>query len=458
MNKKIPVGMTVSLMIITAALTVCITMLVSQQVFSGTLSGLSKQRALFDKLYEIDEKIEQNYYGEVDKEAMYDGAAYGYVSGLGDPYADYAGVEDSEQNAQENEGKGVGIGITAVQHPDNHTIYAVHVDAAGPAAQAGIKERDEIIRIDGHDVAEMEYSEAVQMLSGEAGSVVSLVVRTQGEDGNSVETPLSVTRSEFIRDSVYYHMSGGAGYVRITEFDEATPDQFKAAVQDLIGQGATGLIFDVRNNGGGLVDAAASILDFLLPEGDIISATYADGSTEVLHTSDAAQIELPMAVLTNERTASAAELFAAAIRDYNKGVLFGAKTYGKGVMQRTYPLSDGSTVKFTIAAFNPPSGVNFNGVGLTPDLKVNMTDQQKKYYYLLTDEEDPVLAAAVNWIVTGEVAPPKTEDSETSDTSSKDDVSPGEGVASQQQSSSETASENASADSEARESGSDASA
>lgn len=405
MNKKVPVGMTVSLMIITAALTVCITMLVSQQVFSGTLSGLSQQRALFDKLYEIDEKIQQYYYGEYDQQELYDGAAYGYVSGLGDPYAEYASLEDSEKNAQDNEGVGVGIGITAVQHPDNKTIYVVHVDAAGPAAQAGIKEGDEILRIDGELVADMEYVDAVQKLSGQVGETVSLTVKTTAEDGSPVETSCSVTRSSFTRDSVYYHMSGTAGYIRITEFDEATTEQFKNAVNQLISQGATGLIFDVRNNGGGLVDAAADMLDFLLPEGDIISATYADGSTEVLHTSDASQIDLPMAVLTNGRTASAAELFAAAIRDYDKGVLMGEKTYGKGVMQRTYPLSDGSTVKFTIAAFNPPSGVNFNGTGLTPDLRVNMTDEQEKYYFMLSDQEDPVIAAAVSWITTGEVAP-----------------------------------------------------
>ena len=403
MNKKVPVGLTVSLMIITAALTVCITMLVSQQVFSGTLSGLSKQRALFDKLYEIDEKIEQNYYGEIDKADLYDGAALGYVSGLGDPYADYNGVEDSAANTQENEGKTIGIGITAVQHPDNKTIYVARVDGAGPAAQSGLRAGDEILRVDGQDVVEMGYSEAIKLLAGEEGTMVSLLVKTTGEDGNPTEVSYSVTRSKFTHTSVYAHMNGAAGYIQITTFDEATPEQFKQAVQELMAQGATGLIFDLRGNGGGLVDAAAQMLDYLLPAGDIISATYADGTTEVLHTSDAAEISLPMAVLTNERTASAAELFAAAIRDYNKGVLMGEKTYGKGVMQRTYPLSDGSTVKFTIAAFNPPSGINFNGVGLTPDLKITLTDAQKKYFYMLSDAEDPVIAAAVSWVETGEV-------------------------------------------------------
>ena len=406
MNKKVPIGLTVSLMIITAALTVCITMLVSQQVFSGTLSGLSKQRALFDKLYEIDEKIEAHYYGEVDKNALYDGAAQGYVSGLDDPYADYKGLEESKTNAQENEGKTQGIGITAVQHPDNKTIYVARVDSAGPAMQAGIKAGDEIIRVDGQDVAEIGYSEAIQLLTGEEGSMVSLLVRTTGEDGAAAEVPYSIMRSSFIHTSVYARMIGRAGYIQITTFDEATTDQFKTAVQDLMNQGAAGLIFDLRGNGGGLVDAAAAMLDYLLPEGNIISATYADGSTEVLHKSDASQIDLPMAVLTNERTASAAELFAAAIRDYNKGVLMGAKTYGKGVMQRTYPLSDGSTVKFTIAAFNPPSGINFNGVGLTPDLKVNLTAEQQKYFYMLSDAQDPVITAAVSWVETGEVRQP----------------------------------------------------
>lgn len=410
MNKKVPVGLTVSLMIITAALTVCITMLVSQQVFSGTLSGLSQQRALFDKLYEIDDKIQQYYYGEVDEAALYEGAAQGYVSGLGDPYAAYSGVEDSQLNAAENQGQQVGIGITVVRHPDNGTIYVARVDAEGPARQAGIQPGDEIIRVDGQAVADIGYSQAVELLLGDAGSLVTVVVRTTDETGAAVEVPYSIERTEFTHTSVYAHMIGTAGYIQITTFDEATTEQFKTAVQSMIDQGATGLIFDVRNNGGGLVDATAAMLDYLLPEGDIISATYADGTTEVLHTSDASEIDLPMAVLTNEQTASAAELFAAAIRDYDKGVLIGSTTYGKGVMQRTYTLSDGSSVRFTIAAFNPPSGENFNDIGVSPDLQIDLTEDQQKYYYLLSDTEDPVIAAAANWVATGVLSQPAGSD------------------------------------------------
>lgn len=410
MNKKVPVGLTVSLMIITAALTVCITMLVSQQVFSGTLSGLSQQRALFDKLYEIDDKIQQYYYGEVDEAALYEGAAQGYVNGLGDPYAAYSGVEDSQLNAAENQGQQVGIGITVVRHPDNGTIYVARVDAEGPARQAGIQPGDEIIRVDGQAVADIGYSQAVELLLGDAGSLVTVVVRTTDETGAAVEVPYSIERTEFTHTSVYAHMIGTAGYIQITTFDEATTEQFKTAVQSMVDQGATGLIFDVRNNGGGLVDATAAMLDYLLPEGDIISATYADGTTEVLHTSDASEIDLPMAVLTNEQTASAAELFAAAIRDYDKGVLIGSTTYGKGVMQRTYTLSDGSSVRFTIAAFNPPSGENFNDIGVSPDLQIDLTEDQQKYYYLLSDTEDPVIAAAANWVATGVLSQPAGSD------------------------------------------------
>ena len=438
MNKKVPVGLTVSLMIITAALTVCITMLVSQQVFSGTLSGLSKQRSLFDKLYEIDEKIDANYYGEVDKKKLYDGAAQGYVGGLNDPYADYKSLEDSKISAQENEGNPQGIGVTAVQHPDNKTIYITRVDSAGPAMQAGIKAGDEILRVEGQNVVDIGYSEAIQLLAGEEGSMVSLLVRTKGEDGAAAEVPHSIVRSKFIHTSVYSRMIGKAGYIQITSFDDATTSQFKTAVQDLMKQGADGLIFDLRNNGGGLVDAAAAMLDYLLPEGDIISATYADGSTEVLHKSDASQINLPMAVLTNERTASAAELFAAAIRDYNKGVLIGEKTYGKGVMQRTYPLSDGSTVKCTIAAFNPPSGVNFNGVGLTPDQKVTLTEEQKRYFYMLSDSADPVIAAAVSWVETGELGLSASDGSDSDQSAPSSEDGGADGVTSEGGSSADT--------------------
>lgn len=389
MNKRVPVGVTVSLMIIVAALTVCITMLISQQIFSVNISSATQQKAMFDKIYEIDQKVRDEYYGEIDQSMILDGLAEGYVAALGDDYAAYSSAKTNKENQQSHKGRSAGIGITATAHPVNGSIYVYLVDKNGPAEKAGIKKGDEIIKIADADVRSLSYTEAMALITDEAVTDCSFVILREGQ-----EIPLNVTKADHEHTSVYYHMVGTIGYIQLTGFDQATVGQFKAAVEDLKGEGVTSLVFDVRNNGGGLVDSAAEILDYLLPEGDIISATYADGSTEVLHKSDSSQIELPMAVIVDGRTASAAELFAAAIRDYNKGKLIGVKTYGKGVMQRTYSLSDGSAVKFTIAEFNSPSGKNFDKIGITPDILVELTEEQSKNYYLLDDTTDPQILAA----------------------------------------------------------------
>ena len=191
-------------------------------------------------------------------------------------------------------------------------------------------------------------------------------------------------------------MINNAGYIKITDFNENTYDQFKEAVEDLVGnQNAQSLIFDVRNNTGGLVDPAIKMLDMLLPEGTIATATYRDGSTEVLGTSDASCVELPMVVLTNENTASAAELFTQALRDYGVAQSVGTTTYGKGVMQVTHSLKDGSAIRITVAQYNPPTSGNYDGVGLTPDYEVTLTEEQQQAFDTLDETTDPQLKKAL---------------------------------------------------------------
>lgn len=393
MNKKISLGAAVSLMIVVAAITICITMLVSQQMFSDKIASINERQAIYDKLSEIDQKVRQNYFGSIDETKLRDSVADGYVAGLGDKYAAYFSVDDAKAMEEENAGKSHGIGLLVVEHPDHKTMYVAAVHAGSPAEKAGIKAGDEIIAVGDEQVTDIGYQTAYEKILGESGTAVSLMVRS-GE----TDTPMEVVRGDFEQQSVFYHTIEGMGYIKITDFNTATTAQFKNALEKLTAEQVKGLIFDVRGNGGGTVDSTAAILDLLLPEGDIISATYAGGKTEVLHKSDASETKLPMTVLTDDHTASAAELFAASIRDYQKGILIGTKTYGKGVMQRTFNLSDGSSVKFTIAQFNPPSGKNFDGVGLSPDTEVTLTDDQKTYFYFLSDLEDPVKAAAVDWL------------------------------------------------------------
>ena len=183
--------------------------------------------------------------------------------------------------------------------------------------------------------------------------------------------------------------------IRITEFSSNTVGQFEKALSTALDR-ADGIIFDIRNNTGGTVKATAKILDMILPEGPIVSSTDKAGKTKVLYTSDSAEVDLPMVVLVNKNTASAAELFAAALRDYDKAKLVGSNTYGKGVMQDIYPLSDGSAIKITTAKFNPPKSDNFNGVGLKPDFVVDLSAEQEKQWYELDNTNDPQFIKALS--------------------------------------------------------------
>ena len=227
-------------------------------------------------------------------------------------------------------------------------------------------------------------------MGGEEGSTLDLVVRRDSQDDE-----VEIVRRNVEVPMVTWKQYGDVGYVKIKEFHNNTPAQFNAAIKQLTSGGIKALIFDVRGNPGGTIDSVVDMLDTLLPEGNLVSATYHDGHTEVLGTSDAEEVNLPMVVLTNESTASAAELFAQAIKDYNKGRTVGTQTYGKGVMQTIYPLSDGGALSITVAKYNPPKSENFDGVGVKPDYAVQLTAEQQRNLYELDEQTDPQLRKAL---------------------------------------------------------------
>ena len=283
----------------------------------------------------------------------------------------------------------MGIGTTARK---DHSGYILIVDAKenSPAEAAGIQAGDLIVKVNDEDILTIGYTQAMSNIKGEEGTKVNLTLRREGED-YSVE----LTRKNIQSSTVEYRTIGDNGYIKMSNFDETTVDDFKYAVSDLKSQGVKGLIFDVRNNPGGLLDSVADVLDYLLPEGDLVSETNKKGETKVLCTSDSSCIELPMVVLVDGETASAAELFAADLRDFKVAELVGQTTYGKGIMQGAFPLEDGSAIKMTIAYFNPHSGVNFNGVGLKPDYEVALTTEQKLNFDTLDETSDPQLMKAI---------------------------------------------------------------
>ena len=317
-----------------------------------------------------DRYIDEYYYGSYDEEIIVDQALKGMVSALDDKYSAYMTPDEYEQNLIDAKGSITGIGIT-VNKGDNNEIKIVEIAEKGPAEKAGLKINDIIIEVDGKNVNEMEYSDAVNLVRGKAGTEVNIAVKRGDE-----EISFKMKREEITTETVTSRMlENNIAYIKITGFKENTSHQFNIELKKCLENNASAIIFDVRNNGGGLVSACSDCLDPLLPEGDIAIAEFKDGSTEVICKSDKIELDLPMAVLVNEYSASAAELFAAALRDFGKAVLVGQNTFGKGIMQNTYNLDNGGGLKLTVAKYRTVKSECYHGLGLKPDYETALPDK-----------------------------------------------------------------------------------
>jgi len=345
------------------------------------------------KLEELQSLIEAQFIGEADPVAMQDAAAYAMVDSLGDrwshyiPAADYQDYKDQMNNAY------VGIGVTIQVAEDGSGFLIIQVEKTGPAAEAGIQAGDVIVAISGQSAAGMTTSDAGTLVKGEEGTTVELTIR-RGE----TEIPVTVERrTVLVVVAEGQLLDGGIGLVTITNFDARCYDETIAAIEDLLDQGATKLIFDVRNNPGGYKKQLVEILDYLLPEGPLFrSENYAGDVT--VDESDAACLEIPMAVLINSESYSAAEFFAAALEEYDAAVTVGEPTTGKGYYQYTTELSDGSAVGLSVGKYTTPNGVSLAEVGgLIPEIEVEVDDETFLAIYAgtLEPEKDPQIRAAI---------------------------------------------------------------
>ena len=388
MNKKVSLGVTLTFIILAVALTFSITMLISWNTFNKHVYNVNERQAMYSKLTEIDQKVRQNYNGEIDEQELNNAIAKGYISGLGDPYAQYFTAEEYQEYLDSSAGVKVGVGLT-VGVDENDRAIVKKVYSGSPAEAVGIKENDELVKVDGKAVSEVGIQAAAELLKGEIGQKVLLTVR-RGEQ----ELAFNMELKHFETISVTGEIINNIGIIRITEFNNNTYEQFAGLLEDYQGRNVAGLVFDVRNNSGGTLEAVAKILDVLLPTGTLVTAEYKDGTTEVLYTSDANDVKLPMTVVANGGTASAAELFTAALRDYQKASFIGTQTYGKGIMQNTQKLTDGSAIRITVAKYNPPKSGNFDGVGLAPDKEVTLSAEET-IRIGLDNENDPQIKAAM---------------------------------------------------------------
>lgn len=343
------------------------------------------------KLSELSALIEERFIGEVDTAAMEDAAAAAMVSALGDRWSHYMSAEGYASYQDQMNNAYVGVGITVTEREDGH-VDILGVSKGGPAEGAGIEPGDILTHADGVDLAELTLDESTPLIKGEEGTQVVLTVLRAGET-----LEFTVTRAYFETVVAEGQMlENGIGLVTIENFDKRCADETIAAIEQLLDQGAEALIFDVRNNPGGYVTELVEVLDYLLPEGLLFRSEYYNGYEEE-DRSDESCVELPMAVLVNGESYSAAEFFAAALDEYDAAVVVGEKTTGKGYFQITYELSDGSAVALSVGKYYTPKGENLAGVGLTPEVEVPLEEELfwQIYYGNVLWQDDPQILAAI---------------------------------------------------------------
>ncbi len=369
--------------------------------WQSSLPEEQRNPELFETLAMIDYFYQSDYVNNIDKEELVYNLMNAYIVCVGDPYGVYYTPEQVEELFNQTGGINVGIGVyvRTIKEGDPG-IKILEVMDGSPAEQAGIQKGDFIIKVNGESVLKLGYDNAVSKITGTPNTTVKITVLR-----DNVQKEIEVTRNRFQSQTVFarkYELDSKVGVIRIVEFNDGTPSQFKKAVNDLLASGCTSLVFDVRSNPGGTLNSCVEVLDFLLPKGEIVYITDLDGTVVESYSSDAKEIDVLMAVLTDGGTASAGELFTCALRDYNKAIVVGTKTYGKGCMQSIITLPNGGALRYTTQMYNPPKSDNYDGEGIEPDKKIELDSSLKEMnYFEIKDAQDNQLSAAYK-ALTGE--------------------------------------------------------
>lgn len=360
-------------------------------------AALVAERAFCDhKLSELEGLLVERYIGETDRKTLTDAAAREMVNALDDRWSHYMTAEEYEIYQDTMSNSYVGVGITIEQREDGQGLNITEVTDGGPAQTAGVLAGDRLVKVEGQSIFDMTINDVAAMVRGQEGTSVKLTVLRGTE-----ELTLTVQRKRM--ESVVatgVMLEEGIGLVTIANFDSRCAQETVAVIEDLRRQGATALIFDVRNNPGGYKSELVKLLDYLLPEGPLFRSQDYRG-VETVDESDASCLDMPMAVLVNLHSYSASEFFAAALSEYEAATVIGEKTYGKGYFQNTFELEDGSAVTLSIGKYCTPKGVTLAGVGLTPDVEIPVDEETavKIASGLLEPQEDPHIQAAVNVLI-----------------------------------------------------------
>lgn len=336
------------------------------------------------KINYLRNQIEGYYLEAIDYENVEDYIYKGMLVGLNDPYSEYYTEEEYAQMMESTAGAYCGIGATLQQNQEDGTCTVVSTFDNSPAREAGLIAGDSIIKVDDTDVVGMDLNQIVSYVKGEENTTVLLTIL---RDAKTLE--VEVTRRTIEIETVSYKMlESGIGYIQLSEFDEISLSQFQKALTDLESLGMKGLIVDLRNNPGGVLTVVNDILDQILPKGLLVYTEDKYGNRQDYYSDDEHQMkDIPMVVLINEYSASASEIFAGAMKDYGRATLIGKTTYGKGIVQRIVDLEDGSAMKLTIAKYYTPSGENIHGVGISPDIEVELSEEAVLSEELLPEDD-----------------------------------------------------------------------
>ncbi len=404
MNKRFSLSTVIALMLMVAAVTFTLTYTEVRNAVNRQLNIDAEQQQELSKYLEAKDYIENYFIGDYDKAAVLDASIQGMVTGLGDRWSYYLSAEEYKAYEQSSENKYVGIGVTAGYDEAREGILITDIIDDSPAQQAGIKLFDAIVAVDGKSVTEMGYEVALGSIKGEENTKVALELA----DAQGVRRTVTVTRKAVKLEAVHSEiMAGGIGYVRITNFDAGVSADFEQSVKQLLKANVKSLIFDVRVNPGGRLQELIPMLDMLLPEGRIFTSRDKEGKEEN-YDSDKNELTLPMAVVVDQYSYSAAEFFAAALQEYGKAKVVGQATTGKGYAQVPIKLNDGSALVLSVTEYFTPKGKSLANVGITPDYAEPMTDEELAGFPSIPLDKDKQLSRAVS-VVTQLVAEQATQ-------------------------------------------------
>uniref|UniRef100_UPI003FEDFC1D S41 family peptidase n=1 Tax=Gemmiger qucibialis TaxID=2997294 RepID=UPI003FEDFC1D len=398
MSKKVSLGVAATVTLIAMAVTFSMTMTVSMNMFNNTVSSVKNKERMYNKLSEVDRYVRANEYFDINDDTLNDTIASGYMLGISDRYARYYSAKAYSERVGLANGRLMGIGAAVVKDPSSGYARIIRVYDNTPATNVGLEVGGFITAIGDTSTRSMSDTAAMtSALLGEEGSTVNIKYLTPLREEQSFE----ITHANYTTPSIstVRLMDNGVGYLRIDSFTSGTAVEFRNAVNSLTNQGATSLIFDLRDNSGENLNAALVATDYCVPSGLIAQSQDKGGNVTDLRMSDENEITLPMVCLVNGSTASGAELFANALRKMAGATIVGSTTAGKGVLlSDPQSLSDGSAVVITVGILLDNEGKNWNGTGLTPDVDASLTNDEQSSYYDFTVDNDPQITKAINAI------------------------------------------------------------